>query len=115
MRSVVLKAGGQKSYNNVWFWQLKKYGSPKNENTVINYSPSCRSKPARPSFMFITQIVAQKCSKDIVKMVHVTSGVQLSFYKAPKLLFVHKENKNSCCGDKLFKSFFFFGAQKVFS
>ncbi len=24
--------------------------SPKNENSVMNYSPSCRSKPVRPSF-----------------------------------------------------------------
>ncbi len=27
-----------------------------NENSVINYSPSCRSKPARPSFTSGTQI-----------------------------------------------------------
>uniref|UniRef100_A0A673KNV9 Target of myb1 like 2 membrane trafficking protein n=1 Tax=Sinocyclocheilus rhinocerous TaxID=307959 RepID=A0A673KNV9_9TELE len=30
--------------------------SPKNENSVINYSPSCRSKPVRPSFIFRTHI-----------------------------------------------------------
>ncbi len=29
---------------------------PKNESSVINYSPSCRSKPIRPSFIFGTQI-----------------------------------------------------------
>ncbi len=28
----------------------------KNGNSVINYSPSCRSKPVRPSFIFGTQI-----------------------------------------------------------
>ncbi len=28
----------------------------KNENSVINYSPSCCSKPVRPSFVFGTQI-----------------------------------------------------------
>jgi len=66
---------------------------------VINYSPSCRSKPIRPSFIFRTQIKiffdeirqlsdlhidcnvittfkAQKGSKDIVKIVHVTIVVQ---------------------------------------
>ncbi len=70
--------------------------SPKNENSVINYSPSCRSKPVRLSFIFRAQIKiflmksksflidsnatdtykAQKGSKDIVKTVHVTSVVQ---------------------------------------
>ncbi len=30
--------------------------SPKNENPVINYSPSCRSKPVRPSFILRAQI-----------------------------------------------------------
>ncbi len=30
--------------------------SPTNKNSVINYSPSCRSKPARPSSIFRTQI-----------------------------------------------------------
>ncbi len=34
----------------------KSVSSPKNENYVINYSPSCRSKPVRPSFIFRTQI-----------------------------------------------------------
>ncbi len=29
---------------------------PKNENSVINYSPSCRSKPVRPSLIYRTQI-----------------------------------------------------------
>uniref|UniRef100_A0A671NRP1 ADAM metallopeptidase domain 19a n=1 Tax=Sinocyclocheilus anshuiensis TaxID=1608454 RepID=A0A671NRP1_9TELE len=32
------------------------FHSPKNENSVINYSPSCRSTPLRPSFIFRTQI-----------------------------------------------------------
>ncbi len=30
--------------------------SPKNKNVVINYSPSCCSKPVRPLFIFRTQI-----------------------------------------------------------
>ncbi len=30
--------------------------SPQNENDVINYSSSCRSKPMRPSFVIQTQI-----------------------------------------------------------
>jgi len=29
---------------------------PKNENSVINYSPSCHSTPVRPLFIFGTQI-----------------------------------------------------------
>ncbi len=29
---------------------------PKNENSVVNYSPSYRSKPVRPSFIYRTQI-----------------------------------------------------------
>jgi len=31
---------------------LKRIDRPKNENYVINYSPTCRSKPVRPSFIF---------------------------------------------------------------
>ncbi len=71
--------------------------SSKNENSVINYSPSCRSKPVRPSFIFGTQMKifliqsenflilhrqpcnwdkVQKGSKDIIKTVHVTSVVE---------------------------------------
>ncbi len=34
---------------------------------------------------------AQKRSKDIAKIVHVTSGVQLQFYKATRILFVLKK------------------------
>ncbi len=35
--------------NNFW-WPLKK-NSPKNENVVTIYSPSCRSKPVWVSFL----------------------------------------------------------------
>ncbi len=35
---------------------IKGLVHPQNENYVINYSPSCRSKPVRPSFIFRTQI-----------------------------------------------------------
>ncbi len=35
---------------------IKGIVHPKNENDVINYLPSCRSKPVRPSFIFWTQI-----------------------------------------------------------
>ncbi len=94
----------------------QRVSSPKKKNSVINYSPSCRSKPVRPSFIFITQmkifwwipralwppidrnvinmINVQKHSKEISKIIHVTSGVQPSFYKATKILFVCKENRN---------------------
>ncbi len=40
-------------------------------------------------------IKVQKRSKDIGKIIHVTSGVQLEFYEATRILFVRKENKNS--------------------
>ncbi len=38
---------------------------------------------------------AQKGSKDIIKIVHVTSVVQPLFYKATRILFVGEENKNN--------------------
>uniref|UniRef100_A0A671K358 Tetratricopeptide repeat domain 17 n=1 Tax=Sinocyclocheilus anshuiensis TaxID=1608454 RepID=A0A671K358_9TELE len=43
-------------FENVHYIQvkLKTDSSPKNENSVINYSPSCCSKPVRPSFIFGT-------------------------------------------------------------
>ncbi len=82
---------------------------------VINYSSSCRSKPARLSFIFRTQIkiflmksesslilhrqlkcsLTQKHSKDICKTVHVTSVAQLPFCEATRILFVRKENKSN--------------------
>ncbi len=95
----------------------QRVSSPKNENCIINYSPSCRSKPVSPSFIFGTQIniffmnlralwpsidskdpytiIAQTCSKDIGKIIHVTSGVQPQFYEATRIIFVCKENKNN--------------------
>ncbi len=39
-----------------WEAGLLRDSSPKNENSVINYSPSCCSKPVRPLFIFGTQI-----------------------------------------------------------
>uniref|UniRef100_A0A8C1Y2Y5 Mitogen-activated protein kinase kinase kinase kinase n=1 Tax=Cyprinus carpio TaxID=7962 RepID=A0A8C1Y2Y5_CYPCA len=33
-----------------------RYNSPKNKNSVINYSSTCRSKPVRPLFNFRTEI-----------------------------------------------------------
>ncbi len=81
-----------------WYLYILKGLFPKNENYVINYSPSCPSKPVRPSFIFRTQIKiflmksksfltlhrqqwnfhvqGPKVSKDIIKMVHVTLVVQ---------------------------------------
>ncbi len=35
---------------------INRDNSPKNGNSVINYSPSCCSKPVRPLFIFGTQI-----------------------------------------------------------
>ncbi len=49
-------------YNKPWHFHLisllhhARHSSPKNENSVINYSPSCRSKPVRPSIIFGPQI-----------------------------------------------------------
>ncbi len=42
-----------------------------------------------------TMIKAQNCSKDVIKIVHVTSVVQLTFYEATRIYFVCKENKNN--------------------
>ncbi len=39
-----------------WF-NLKGIVHPKIKDSVINYSPACRSKPVRPSFIFRTQIL----------------------------------------------------------
>ncbi len=84
-----------------------------NENSVINYSPSCRSKPIRPSFIFRTQIKMflmksesfltlhrQQCNwnvsrlrSEIVKIGHVTSVVQTQ--ENARILLVCKENKNN--------------------
>ncbi len=41
-----------------------------------------------------TTFKTQKVGKDIVKIVHVTSVVQHSFYEATIMLFLCKENKN---------------------
>ncbi len=35
---------------------ILRVSSPQNAHFVINYSPSCRSKPIRPSFIFGTHI-----------------------------------------------------------
>ncbi len=35
--------------------KFKRIVHPKIENSVINYLPSCHSKPVRPSFIFTTQ------------------------------------------------------------
>ncbi len=89
-------------------------GSLKNDNSVINYSPSCCSIPlficktqtkiflikSRAFWPSIeskgpTTIKAQKHRKDIVKIVCVTSMVQLWFCEATRILFVRKENKNN--------------------
>jgi len=80
----------------------------------MNYSPSCRSKPVRPLFIFGTQIKTflmksessltlhrqqcsqvQKHSKYIGKTVHVTSVAQLQFCDATRILFLCKEIKNN--------------------
>ncbi len=76
---------------------MLKDGSSKNENSLINYSPSCHSKHVRPLFIFRSQIkiflmksesflalhrqqwnwhVHIQDGKDIVKIVHATSVVQ---------------------------------------
>ncbi len=42
---------------HLFLWcKAERVSSPQNENCVINYSPSCRSKPVRPSFIFRTWI-----------------------------------------------------------
>ncbi len=83
-------------------------GSLKNDNSVINYSPSCCSIPLficktqtkiflikSRAFWPSIESKAQKHRKDIVKIVCVTSMVQLWFCEATRILFVRKENKNN--------------------
>ncbi len=41
-----------------------------------------------------TTVKAQKRSKDIIKIIHVTSVVKPQFYEATRILFVYEENKN---------------------
>ncbi len=98
------------------------------KNYVINYSPSCRSKPLRSPFIFGTQIKIflmksesfltlhrqqwnypvqdPERYKDIVKIVHVTSVV---FSQATKILFL--------CGKKTKITLFnnFFSSMSVFA
>ncbi len=50
MNFLFIKESGKNWIHNI------RDSSPKNENSVINYSPLCRSNPIRPSFIFITQI-----------------------------------------------------------
>ncbi len=46
----------QKRVNENFWDQILKGIVYTNEHSVINYSPSCRSKPIKPSFIFRTQI-----------------------------------------------------------
>uniref|UniRef100_A0A672M254 Solute carrier family 25 member 29 n=1 Tax=Sinocyclocheilus grahami TaxID=75366 RepID=A0A672M254_SINGR len=50
----------------------------KNENSAINYSPSCRSKPVRPLFIFRTQIkiFMYRNSLDCLIRIHRKEGVR---------------------------------------
>ncbi len=102
---------------NIWEFYLYKFKGivfSKNESSVINYSPSCCSKPVRPSFIFRTQfkiflmksksfltLHRQQCNLnvprprkvyDIIKMWH-----QWFNYNFTKLreYFLYKENKNN--------------------
>ncbi len=45
--------------------------------------------------MQLKSFMAQNGRKDVVKIVHVTSEVQPWCYKATRIIFEHKENKNS--------------------
>ncbi len=74
--------------------------------------PSCRFKPVRPPFIFRTQflysirelwpsidskgpytIKVQKHSKEIGKIIHVSSGVQPLFYEATRILLYARKQK----------------------
>ncbi len=60
-----------------------------------------------------TTFKTQKGGKDIVKIVHVTSVVQHSFYEATIMLFLCKENKNDNFNQQfIIWSIFFFVLQK---
>ncbi len=51
-----------------------------------------------------TMFKAQKESKDIIKIVHVTSAVQPYLYEAMRILFVHKEMKITTLLNDFFSS-----------
>ncbi len=80
-------------------YELKGYSTPK-WKYFINHLPPCRSKPVKALFVFRTQIKiflmhsdppidsnvintinVQKCSKEIGKIIHVTSGFNRNFTK----------------------------------
>ncbi len=100
----------------IYYWRVS---SPQNDNSVINISPSCHSKPIRPSFIFRTQIKIFfiKCESSLAlhrqqrncnvprprNVVRtsinspcktVLSSIQLC--EATRILFERKENKKSC-------------------
>ncbi len=57
--------------------------SPKNENSVINYSPSYASKPVRPSFIYATQI----------KILLMKSESFLTLHRQSRILLEHKKKR----------------------
>ncbi len=106
-------------HKSVWSCLLTYRDSlPKNENSVINYSPSCRSKPIRPLFIFGTQIKIflmkyessltlhrQQCNCNVprsrnvartsVKQTMWHQWLNFGFVKLREYFFVRKENKNN--------------------
>ncbi len=97
----------------------ERHSSSKNKNSLINYSPSCCSKPIRPWLIFemqmkiflmksesfltyiyskgTTKFKAQKGSKDIVKTVNVTLAVRkLSNFIQNILICVFEDEQRSC-------------------
>ncbi len=57
------------------YMNIKGTVHQKNENSVTNYSPSCRSKPVRHSFIFGTQI-------------------KIFFIKSESLQTLHRQQRN---------------------
>jgi len=60
-----------------WVWLFKGLFHQKNLNSVINFSPSCRSKPTRLSFIpGSTTFKPQKDCKHVIKIIHYFNPLQ---------------------------------------
>ncbi len=119
------------------FNSSSRNSSSKNKNSVINYSPSCRSKPIRPSFIFWTQIKIfliksesfltlhrqqrnyhvqgpeRYCSKVIVNIVHVTySGSTIILWSYENTFLCAKKTKKQLYSTVLL---FLVSLQRVFT
>ncbi len=84
----------------LWWDMFKGIVCPIMKIYVINYTPSCRSKPVRPLLILWTKITILLIKFEsfwpcIDFQGHVTFSVQHHFLKAMRILFVLKKTKNN--------------------